>query len=60
MCMPTVLACLSKPERTYFSLTPQLDTVIIEESSVMIKNVDTSVTTPNFILTCSSGVLYNN
>ena len=27
---------------------------------VMIKNVDTSVTTLNFILTCSSGALYNN
>ena len=27
---------------------------------VMIKNVDTSVTTQNFILTCSSGALYNN
>ena len=122
MCMSNVLACLSQPERTYWSLTPQLDTVIIEESSVkalslrgnpwrlcrakhlpsqngtygdtgfysaqttylsmkvltfaknenirfffkllltwvMIKNVDTSVTTLNFILTCSSGGLYNN
>ena len=26
----------------------------------MIKNVDTSVTTLNFFLTCSSGALYNN
>ena len=30
MCMPNVLACLSKPEKTYWSLTPQLDVVIIE------------------------------
>ena len=29
MCIPNVLVCLSKPERTYWSLTPQLDTVII-------------------------------
>ena len=36
MCMSNVLACLSKPERTYWSLTPQLDTVIIEESSVKV------------------------
>ena len=36
MCMPNVLACLSKPERTYWSLTPQLGTVIIEESSFKV------------------------
>ena len=36
MCMSNVLVCLSKPERTYLSLTPQLDTVIIEESSVKV------------------------
>ena len=34
MCMSNVLAFLSKPERTYQSLTPQLDTVIIEVFSV--------------------------
>ena len=31
MCTPNVLACLSKPERTYWSFTPQMDTVIMEE-----------------------------
>ena len=36
MCMSNVLACLSKPERVYWSLTPQLDTVTIEESSVKV------------------------
>ena len=36
MCMPNVLACLSKPERTYWSLKSQLDTVIIEDSSVKV------------------------
>ena len=30
-----VLDCLSKPERTYQSLTPQLDTVIIKVSSAI-------------------------
>ena len=108
MCMPKVLACLSKPERTYSSLTLQLDTVITEESlvkvlslrgkylpsqngtygdtgfcsaqttylsmkvlkmrtyfkplltRVMIKNIDTLLTTQNFSLTCSSGALCNN
>ena len=36
MCMPHVLSRLSKPERTYGSLTTQLDTVIIEESLVKV------------------------
>ena len=31
--MPNVLACLSKPERTYQSLAPQLDTIIIARIS---------------------------
>ena len=34
MYMLNVLAFLSKPERTYWSLTPQLETVIIEVSTV--------------------------
>ena len=34
--MPNILACYSKPERAYWSLTPQLDTVIIEESSMKV------------------------
>ena len=34
MCMSNILAFKSKPERTYCSLTPQLDTVIIEVSTV--------------------------
>ena len=33
-CMPKVLAFLSQPEQTYQSLTPQLETVIIEVSTV--------------------------
>ena len=33
-CLSNVLAFLSKPERTYWRLTPHLDTVIIEVSSV--------------------------
>ena len=37
MCMPNILAYLSKPERTYWwSLTPQLDAVVIEEPSVKV------------------------
>ena len=34
MCLFNVLAFLSKPERTYGSLTPQLEKVIIEVSTV--------------------------
>ena len=34
MCMSNILAFFSKPERTSLRLTPQLDTVIIEVSSV--------------------------
>ena len=34
--MSNVLAFLSQPERTYGSLTPQLETVIIEGSSVRL------------------------
>ena len=36
MCMSNVSAFLSKPERTYWSLTSQLDTDFIEESSVKL------------------------
>ena len=32
--MPKVLVFLSQPERTYWSLTPQLETIIIEVSTV--------------------------
>ena len=35
-CMPNVLVFLSQPERTYWSLTPQLETVIIEISTVQV------------------------
>ena len=34
MCTPKCLVCLSKPESAFWSLTLQLDTVTIEESSV--------------------------
>ena len=34
MCMSNVLAVLSKPEKTYLSLTPQLEAVIVEVSTV--------------------------
>ena len=34
MCMHNVLAFLSQPERTYWSLTLQFETVIIEVSTV--------------------------
>ena len=36
MCMYSVLAFLSKPKRTYYILTPQLETVIIEVSTVQV------------------------
>ena len=32
-----VLACLPKPERTYWGSTPQLDTVIIEVNALRLR-----------------------
>ena len=36
MCMSSVLACLSKPERMYWNLTSQLETVILKVSLVAL------------------------
>ena len=36
MCRSDVLVFLFQPERTYYSLTPQLETVIIEVSTVQV------------------------
>ena len=47
MCLPNVLACLSKPERTYRSLTPQLNEYSYhEESSVKVLSLRGNLWSP--------------
>ena len=37
MCMPNVLVLLSQPGRTYWSLTVELERVVIEVSTVQVR-----------------------